>query len=392
MDLKGNKGEWSELYTTLKLLADGKIYAADDKMEKVESLVYPILKILREEKEKSRNYSINGNIQITDPITNTLLCEVSKSDFLEAAQIVFTNITKLKGRSINLNRFDQKDALVEFLKKIDISALKAKSTDKSDIIIQIHDQTTGSTPTLGFSIKSMIGHKSTLFNPGAGTNFIFEVTGINNLPSFNINKFNQDTYNSKSKIKNRISKIEELGCNLNFIGTQSDILELNLRLIDGDLPEILAHLLKYRFSTGTTKLTKLLDKLYEENPLGYNLQYNHPFYKYKIIKFLYDAALGMTSETIWNGEIKANGGVIIVKNDGDILAYHTYHKQKFEEYLLNSTFLEQPSTSEDKMNPGYPETKNKYPNKNIKEFQYGWLYQDGQQYYLKLNLQVRFIK
>ena len=28
--IKGNKGEWSELYVLLRLLAYGKIYAADD--------------------------------------------------------------------------------------------------------------------------------------------------------------------------------------------------------------------------------------------------------------------------------------------------------------------------------------------------------------------------
>ncbi|WP_157278370.1 HpaII family restriction endonuclease [Olivibacter sitiensis] len=29
MSLSGNKGEWSELYTLFKLLADGKLFAGD---------------------------------------------------------------------------------------------------------------------------------------------------------------------------------------------------------------------------------------------------------------------------------------------------------------------------------------------------------------------------
>ena len=44
-----NKGEWSEVYTFLKLLADGRLYAADSNLNQIPSIYYPILKILREE-------------------------------------------------------------------------------------------------------------------------------------------------------------------------------------------------------------------------------------------------------------------------------------------------------------------------------------------------------
>jgi len=392
MELKGNKGEWSELYTALKLMADGEIYAADEYMEKVDTLVFPVLKILREEKENKIDYLINGKIILINPKTEEIICEIDRVKFMEAAQIVFNNIAKLNGRSINVSRFEGKDELVNFLKAINISTLKAKSTDKSDITIQIHDHMTGSRPILGFSIKSMLGSKSTLFNPAAGTNFIFNIDNIK-LNAAKIIEFNNLTYGLPKRLSKRISSLEELGGEFNFLGIQSEMLELNLRLIDGDLPEILANMLKMRFVTGCSKVKDLIQKLDETNPLEYNLAHKHPFYKYKVIKFLYDTALGMTPETIWNGEIKANGGIIVVKNDGDILAYHTYHKSKFEEYLLNNTFLEQPSTSEDENLPGTPKTKENYPGKSIKPFMFGWLYtEDNDQLRFKLNLQVRFTK
>ena len=47
--IKGNKGEWSELYVLLRLLAYGRIYAADDQVKKIENVYFPILKIMREE-------------------------------------------------------------------------------------------------------------------------------------------------------------------------------------------------------------------------------------------------------------------------------------------------------------------------------------------------------
>ena len=46
-EMTGNKGEWSELYAFFKLLSEGKIYEADEKVEKINNVYYPILKIFR---------------------------------------------------------------------------------------------------------------------------------------------------------------------------------------------------------------------------------------------------------------------------------------------------------------------------------------------------------
>ena len=47
--MSGNKGEWSELYAFMKLLSQGRVYAANEKVEKIDEVYYPILKIMREE-------------------------------------------------------------------------------------------------------------------------------------------------------------------------------------------------------------------------------------------------------------------------------------------------------------------------------------------------------
>lgn len=44
--LKGNKGEWSEAYAFFKLLSDGMLYAADSRLNKIETMYFPILKII----------------------------------------------------------------------------------------------------------------------------------------------------------------------------------------------------------------------------------------------------------------------------------------------------------------------------------------------------------
>ena len=81
--LKGNKGEWSEIYVFLKLLADGKLYSADENLEIIENIYYPIIKILRTETENKRDYFINGDIEIFDAENETLLMKIPVIDFVE---------------------------------------------------------------------------------------------------------------------------------------------------------------------------------------------------------------------------------------------------------------------------------------------------------------------
>ena len=67
--LKGNIGEWSEIYVLLKLLGEGKLFAADENLNRIENQFFPIIKILREEeKEKIKEYFPNkeSNVEIYD--------------------------------------------------------------------------------------------------------------------------------------------------------------------------------------------------------------------------------------------------------------------------------------------------------------------------------------
>lgn len=230
-----------------------------------------------------------------------------------------------------------------------------------------------------------------LKQPNFRSSFIFDVKGVG-YNADELDAFNRETYALDNRIGSRINRLESEGATFNFNSVQSEVLGLNLRLIDGDLPEIVGYMLKIKYQKKLSRLADILEELERENPLNYNQAHKHPFYRYKLVRFLYDAALGMTPEKVWSGEIQANGGIIVVKSDGEVLAYHTYHKAKFEEYLLNNTMIEQPATSEDPNLPGMAMTKEKYPGKSIKNYKYGWLYCEQGQLKFKLNLQVRFIK
>lgn len=381
--LKGNKGEWSELYVLLKLLADGKLYAADENLERIEEVFYPIIKILREEVGHKRAYVLNGNIKVVDGETNNILTEIPAADFINHSLQLFQSIKQAKGRSFDFPQYEA------FLRSINVNSLKAKSIDKSDITIIAHDLETGQNQQLGFSIKSLIGKNSTLFNSQAGTNFIYKIALPEGIP-FDVAKFNKETYEAASspkdsKIAKRLERLEEMGGEINFKAIQSENLELNLTMVDSKLPLILSYLLYYKYRYSISNIIDLINKLNKENPVRYNTDLGHPFYEFKIKNLLADYALGMTPQAVWTGEYDATGGIIIVKSDGDILCYHICDKNKFQNYLINHTKLEQASTGEDKDNPGYPSTS-----RSAKPFKFGWVYEEDGEFFIKLNLQIRF--
>lgn len=245
--------------------------------------------------------------------------------------------------------------------------LVAKMQD-SDIRIVIHDQRIGTTPELGFSIKSQLGGASTLLNAGKTTNFIYEIEHAK-LTADQIQEIN--SIESRSKIKDRIEKIKDFSGALSFKQTESSIFGNNLVLIDSALPKILAEVVYLFFTSGNSTTIDLVDAISKINPLGFNLETNHPFYSYKIKHFLTDIALGMMPSKVWTGELEATGGYLVVKEDGNILCYHIYNRNEFEDYLLYNTKLETASST---------------------RHEFGYVYEIDDKQFFKLNLQIRFIK
>jgi type II restriction enzyme len=79
--------------------------------------------------------------------------------------------------------------------------------------------------------------------------------------------------------------------------------------------------------------------------MNYNTAQSSPFYAYKIKHLLTSAALGLMPATAWDGKFDANGGYLVVKKDGEILCYHFYDRNRFEDYLFSNAYLERSSTT-----------------------------------------------
>ena len=172
--LSGNKGEWSEIYAFLRLLEVKKLFAADAELNKKDEMFYNIINIIRTEPIGTLEFRINrfdDTISVVKTDDNSILLTLPCSEFKNAADVLYQEIIGTTASAFELPDTE------EFLDTLKIGVLKAKSTDKADIRIKIHDINTGYETVQGFSIKSRLGSPSTLVNAGKTTNFIFEVIG-----------------------------------------------------------------------------------------------------------------------------------------------------------------------------------------------------------------------
>lgn len=359
--MKGNKGEWSELYTLLKLAADGRLYAADENTNKIDTIYYDILKIIRSQKDDNWQYIRNGNIKVIAESTGVEVATIPISEFEENAELLLSSIKAVKSKDGSF----EIPAIDSFISKIKCNTTKAKSSDKADITLMVHDVKTGSDPTLGFSIKSQLGSPSTLFNASGATNFVYELSG------HKLTEAEKDTFHNFRLFKDKFEYLDSLGVKVSFVKADNDIFNANLMLVDTQMSLIIGNMLENFYRGKANRVPELTELCAADNICNADERQVNVFYKYKIMELMTDIALGMMPASQWNGNYEATGGYIIVKEDGDVLCYHIYNRNEFREYLYSNTKFDTPS-------------KTKHHFGMIEEI-------DGKQI-LKLNLQIRFIK
>lgn len=355
MALKGNKGEWSELYTFFKLLADGRLYCGDGQLNRYDDKFYPILEIFRDDSSNRNTYKLQtakNNILVAGQNINI---EIPQERFKQEADFL---LEKIKNMDSNTD-FSH---LQSFMELIDCHTVKAKSSDKADIRIVIHNLQTGSKPELGYSIKSKLGADSTLINSNKdGTNFIYKIQGISSEQVIEFNSFD--------RFKKKFDYLKSIGATISYYKVANDILHKNLTLLDLGIERIVADSLVDYYSGNGRTIAEITKHISIADPLGIASDTDQPMYAYKVKQLLLAFALGVTCSTPWYGNFHANGGYIVVKESGVIICYHFFDRNDLEDYLFLNTRFETPSTS---------------------RHLFGNIYQENDEYLLKLNLQVRF--
>lgn len=356
--LTGNKGEWSEVYTLLKLLGEGKLFAADDNLEPREDLYFPLVKIVRDEPSGKHVELIidNESKTVSANVNGTPKTIIQQRVLLDEANYLLEELKKPHdSAAFPVERIEY--ALVS----LGCEKIKAASSDKTDITLQLHDPQTGYNPYCGFSIKSEIGNASTLLNATRATNFTYKVNGLTEKDIEFVNSIE-----GGKKIIERMDAIFSRSRSVMFQCVSNPVFAENLMFIDSRMDEILAEALIVHYRDGVKRVSNVIDVLEEDNPLGFPVE---GLYRYKMKKFLAAVALGFQPGRHWDGKDEANGGYIIVTAPGDAVAYHTYNRDLFEEYLLDSTNFERGSTT---------------------RHDFASLFLDGKNVFLNLNLQIRF--
>ena len=347
---KANKGEWSEFVVMLKLLLDQSIDIYNHKLQKTNNS-FKVLTIYgktnTEFKLINNSLAIQQNGQI---IYRKLVSEIINLAHIENILAEINNNNKTTFTLISVPS-EIEHVVLEHI------SLKTKSTIKSDLFVGIENEDTCGEYKTGFSIKSHLGGKSTLINASAGTNFIYEINGVDFTQS-QINEINN--ISTKSKIRDRLKKIYYNGGNISFVGTEKSEMAHNLSLLDSNMANFIAEILLSYYNGLTnsviTYATAQSNVFSDEN-----------IRTHKLRKFLTAFALGAFPSRCWNGNESSNG-FIILKPDGDMGALHILYREELESYLLLNTFLDTPSSSRNR---------------------FGSIFKEGNKMLIKLNLQVR---
>jgi hypothetical protein len=351
--LSFNKGEWSELYCLLRLMYERQLLGANESLM-LTGDAFPL-------------YGGLLKIEASQDLKFNLLDEsVSFENNTTQYDFDYATIEKLSSLTLNTIKTNKKRtftvvAVENFFNQLNCVSLKANVKDKVDLVFKVMDPLTESPQYYGFSVKSFLGASPTLVNASKATNFTFKI-GL-------LEKEKSTFQVLKSKTLCRALNDNKI--NVVFDKMDSPIYENNLMKIDLHLPLILAELLKLYYTEHSCYIKELVDVLKEKNPL--NLK-NTELYQDKIMDFLFYSSVGMMPKTPWEGRHDVDGGCLVVQESGDIKTFYFLKKEYvyyFKRYLFEHTFLDTASN---------------------RRHGFGSLYEENNQAYLKLNLQIRVKK
>jgi hypothetical protein len=346
-----NKGEWSELYTFLYLLKEPNLIIIDENLNIIDKKIFKVIDIILSDKK----YHIDS-FEITKKTSdNCLIKKYPVENISQNAEILLNKIvnhTKAKGSF----KVDELTSLIDDL--LDGKRPKGHSFIKGDLNANVLDSKINTIKNISYNIKSNLGSKATLLNASNNTNFIFRVYNIED----KIMKDN-NSINTKTKLLDRCDFLYKSGAEIKFIKTESEAFGYNLSLIDSNLHKILADMLLLSYKENEKDIKRLL------NIVSSNADENL-FYRKKMSDFANAVTFGMRAGNKWNGVNEVNGGIILVTEKGEVcLLDLIYFKEIVDKYLINNIKFDSPSSSRYKM------------------FE---IYKEKDQYYFKLNLQVRF--
>lgn len=379
--LTGNKGEWSEVYAFLKVLADGELCGCTEDLEKDASNKLEVLKAIhgalmgKSPTEASQTVKIWYSTTPDNP-------DAEPADFREFSKEALAKMTtdffgRIYAHRASKGSFSDPE-IDDFLRSVGCRKMKAKSADKADMDLVVRDPYVGGKRRYGFSVKSQIGRPATLLNASKATNAKFLVEGLSDEEAERINaigKKDDKEGNKKKRVDVRLERVKAIlaaGATLTFDRWNNRTFAQNLAQLDEGLPKIVAQMLLAVWLYQKKQVSEACQWVEERDPQRYGEIYGSTaLYASKICRLLRSSALGMKPTVLWTDKDDATGGYLIVLGNGDLVAFYIYNRAAFDRYLFNSTYIEIPSlTRHDAM----------------------CLYKEDGKWYVNLCLDIRFRK
>lgn len=329
---KKNRGEWSELYALINILAHGEIdfiSANDD----TKSSAFPVILVTQKINGVLHDFRIdNLVIEILNTSNHLVQSTVSREELNQKADRLLYKIKSEKGRTFAIPE------ATEIMSMLGLERVTG-SGGKVDLTLTIYDPRISQEIQQGFSIKSFIGSKPTLLNASGVTNIEYTIQGdltsretkrLNNLGPIDL-----VTQLVKENFKLLPSKM-----NYKFAE--------NLKMIDSEMDALVAQVVLASFRGEGRTMHDIVKILTKTNPLKYLPPNVETRYTHKIKDLLEAVALGMRPSQPWTGGTEARGGNLIVASSGQIICHHALDKDSLRNYLFDNTAIDTPSTKRHK--------------------------------------------
>lgn len=344
-----NRGEWSELYAIGYLITRGGGYGADEFTRMDPSIFYKVLQIVDNPSGQSETRYKLHEREVEVFQNGVAVIRIAKEEIEIKVTSFFEDL--LDHAQAHAFSLESGHELMELLRKDKLSASSSLAADLHLVLEDI--ETKSETQVKGFSVKSEIGSPATIFNASGSTNLTYKILG----------KGSPKPFEKVNAVKTNIDSLVRSGFSLEFEKFDNPTFERSLKNIDSNLPQYISEVLLAFTHSTTTNMKKICEIAFPKSDKDSELKTQ------KIKKFLSAASMGLKAATEWSGYPEDFGGMLLVKKDGDVLFYYLYNMKKFEEYLFNHLRFETPVAT---------------------RHGFGQVYQEGQDFYLKLNLQIRY--
>lgn len=398
-NIKGNRGEWGEFYTFLRLIKDGAMFEYGDKTHTLHyvtdvTILNPIptrfrVRTAKKPEQLSLENVVEGprpgqDVRFNDEDVYVSYADaegdfypmpsltIPKEKFNIACDALEASLIEHK-KSIGTFTLPEDHPAMILLKELEISNIKADSLSKADIrvthvlskgLLKIHEDRS-------YSIKSSLGSNATLFNAGKASNVVFHITPIDpdgqEFDATMAETFNSIVRDKPKKdgtyqpdIKKRMAYLADLGFKLEYSHIPHETFKHNISACFPDADKLIQGMLLayYNPKPGALKSSKVSD--FVANQVAYDpleikdtMSKDELFTHYEKLtkKLLLNMAMGMTAGKKFDQEEldkNITGGILLLEETAEgysLFSRSIKNSVELEDYLFQNTKLETASTS-----------------------------------------------